>query len=120
LNHSKARHDPTSHGEVEAIRDACRRLECVDLSECELYSSCEPCAMCVATLTVAGVPKLYYAASMEQAGGILSCLPISRRRPIDADLVRLEAGERIMKGRLSAEQHRDRDAVAVLKDWAAK
>jgi len=47
INRSRAKHDPTSHGEVEAIRDACGRLKTVDLSGCDLYTTCEPCTMCV-------------------------------------------------------------------------
>jgi guanine deaminase len=68
LNHSVAHFDPTSHGEVEAIRDACRRLQCVDLSECEIYTSCEPCALCVAAMGIAGIKHMYCAASLSQAG----------------------------------------------------
>ena len=48
FNHSVAHFDPTSHGEIEAIRDACRKLQTVDLGGCELYTSCEPCALCAA------------------------------------------------------------------------
>jgi guanine deaminase len=120
LNHSKAHHDPTSHGEVEAIRDACRRLECVDLSGCELYSSCEPCPMCVATITIAGISKLYYAASMDQAGEAFSDIPVSKRHPIDVGLLRSEAGAFVDERSLPAEQHRHAEAVAILKDWAAQ
>src|SRR6478736_9602952 len=50
INHSVAHWDPTSHGETEAIRDACRKLGTVDLNGSDLYSSCEPCALCVAVM----------------------------------------------------------------------
>jgi tRNA(Arg) A34 adenosine deaminase TadA len=120
LNHSKANNDPTSHGEVEAIRDACRRLKCVDLSGCDLYTSCEPCAMCVATMTVAGISNLYYAAGMDDAGRALTGLPSEKRHPIDVDAVRAEAGSRIEERRIPAEQHRAADAIAILKEWSAQ
>jgi guanine deaminase len=120
LNHSKINHDPTSHGEVEAIRDACRRLQTVDLSGCDLYTSCEPCAMCVATLVVAGVSSLYYAADMGQAGEAFAAVPASKRHPIDVDRVRTEAGTTIKGRRTPAEQHRAAEAVAILKQWASK
>lgn len=68
INRSVMNHDPTSHGETEAIRDACRSLETVNLRGCELYSSCEPCALCVAAMNIAGITALYYAADMAQAG----------------------------------------------------
>ena len=63
FNHSVAHFDPTSHGEIEAIRDACRKLQTVDLGGCDLYTSCEPCALCVAAMRIAGIGQLYYAAS---------------------------------------------------------
>jgi tRNA(Arg) A34 adenosine deaminase TadA len=53
--------DATSHGEVEAIRDAGRRLGTWDLSGCDLYTTCEPCEMCVAAMVWAGIERLYYA-----------------------------------------------------------
>ena len=46
-NHVRAHNDPTAHAEVMAIRDACNNLEIFDLTGCELYTSCEPCPMCL-------------------------------------------------------------------------
>jgi guanine deaminase len=120
LNHSKVNHDPTSHGEVEAIRDACRRLQTVDLSGCDLYTTCEPCAMCVATLVIAGIANLYYAADLGQAGEALAGLPASKRHPIDVDHVRSEAGTAMGQRRMPAEQHRATEAVSILKEWASR
>lgn len=54
-------HDPTAHGEIVAIRDACRRLGTTDLSGCELYTTCEPCLLCVAAIWWAKISKMYYA-----------------------------------------------------------
>lgn len=58
-------HDPTSHGEVEAIRDAGRNLGTWDLSGCELYTTCEPCEMCVAAMYWARIDKMYYANTLK-------------------------------------------------------
>ena len=118
LNHSRAHFDPTSHGEVEAIRDACRRLECVDLSACDLYTSCEPCAMCVATMEIAGIAKLYYAASMQQSRLAFAGLATEQRRPIDTERVRSEAGAPVSARLMPSEQHMDREAVGILETWA--
>ena len=85
INRSLANFDPTSHGETEAIRDAARNLRTVDLGGCELYTSCEPCALCVAAMAIAGIARLYYAADMAQAGTALGDLPESARFPIDVD-----------------------------------
>jgi guanine deaminase len=118
FNHSLAHFDPTSHGEVEAIRDACRRLETVDLSGCELYTSCEPCALCVAAMQVAGIAKMYYAASLAQSGEAFEGLTPAQRHPIDCDALRAEAGSTLGTRRMPAEQKMAPEAIAVLKAWA--
>ncbi|MDA7947403.1 MAG: nucleoside deaminase [Hyphomicrobiaceae bacterium] len=67
LNRSHGKSDPTSHGEVEAIREACRRLGTPTLPGCDLYTSCEPCAMCVATMYIAEIENLYYASTIAES-----------------------------------------------------
>ena len=59
--------DPTAHAEVVAIRDAAKHLNSFDLSGCEIYSSCEPCPMCLGAIYWARVDKLYYAATKDDA-----------------------------------------------------
>jgi len=61
--------DPTAHAEIVAIRDACARLGTFSLSGCTLYSSCEPCPMCLAAIYWARIGRLYYAATREDAAG---------------------------------------------------
>lgn len=68
-NRVTSTNDPTAHAEVVAIRDACARLGTFSLEECELYASCEPCPMCLATLYWARIERLYYAATREDAAG---------------------------------------------------
>lgn len=120
LNHAKARLDPTSHGEVEAIRDACARLGRLDLTGCELYTSCEPCALCVATMGIVGISRMYYAASMAQAGAAFASLSRAQRHPVDPDALRAEAGATVECRALPAEQHRDAEAAAILAAWAER
>ena len=55
--------DPTAHAEVNAIREACRKLGTFNLSGCEIYSSCEPCPMCLSAIYWAGISKIYMSAS---------------------------------------------------------
>lgn len=119
LNHSRARHDPTSHGEVEAIRDACRQLETVDLRGCEMYTSCEPCAMCVAAMELSGISRLYYAASLAQSERALGGLSLDRRFTVDIGRLRRQAGLPVEARAMPAEQQMDREAVEVLDAWAA-
>ena len=53
--------DPTAHGEIVAIREACKNLNTFTLAGCELYSSCEPCPMCLSAIYWARIGKIYYA-----------------------------------------------------------
>lgn len=120
VNHSLAHFDPTSHGETEAIRDACRTLGTVDLEGCELYSSCEPCALCVATMKIAGISKLYYAASFAQAGEAFDGLTKAQRHPIDVYALRDDAAAPVEARSIPAEQKHDLEATAILVDWATQ
>jgi len=52
--------DPTAHAEVNTIRAACKKLETFDLSGCEMYSSCEPCPMCLGAIYWAKIDRLYF------------------------------------------------------------
>jgi guanine deaminase len=119
LNHSVAHFDPTSHGETEAIRDACQKMKTIDLAGCDLYTSCEPCALCVAAMHIAGIGKLYYAASMGEAGAAFAKVSKAARHPIDTDHLRAEAGALVADRNMPAEQKLNGDAVAVLEAWAA-
>ena len=62
--------DPTAHAEVSAIREAAARLGTYDLSGCELYSSCEPCPMCLGAIYWARLDKLYYAGTRADAASV--------------------------------------------------
>jgi tRNA(Arg) A34 adenosine deaminase TadA len=59
-----AENDPTAHAEVSAIRAACSRLGRRDLSDCQVYATCEPCAMCTGACYAAGVSAIYFGASI--------------------------------------------------------
>jgi tRNA(Arg) A34 adenosine deaminase TadA len=60
-------HDPTAHAEVVAIREACRHLGTFRLEGCAIYSSCEPCPMCLSAIYWARLTKLFYAADRKDA-----------------------------------------------------
>lgn len=62
--------DPTAHAEVNAIRSACRRLGTFKLEGCTVYSSCEPCPMCLSALYWAGVARIFYGNTKEDAAAI--------------------------------------------------
>lgn len=62
--------DPTAHAEVVAIRNACRELETFDLKGCTVYTSCEPCPMCLSALYWAGIERICYANTKRDAAAI--------------------------------------------------
>lgn len=62
--------DPTAHAEVNAIRQACKKLNTFDLSGCDIYASCEPCPMCLSAIYWAHIDHIYYAATRKDAASI--------------------------------------------------
>ena len=62
--------DPTAHGEIVAIREACKKLNTFDLSGCEIYTSCEPCPMCLSAIYWSRLDRIYYANTREDAKNI--------------------------------------------------
>ncbi len=62
--------DPTAHAEVQCIRLACQTLKSFDLSGCTLYTSCEPCPMCLNAIKWANITRVYYAATRDDADAI--------------------------------------------------
>ena len=69
-NHVLENNDPTAHAEVMAIRDACKNIGSYDLSECELYTSCYPCPMCLSAIIWSNIKKVYYGNTKEDAENI--------------------------------------------------
>ena len=69
-NHVLENNDPTAHAEVMAIRDACKNINSYDLSDCELYTSCYPCPMCLSAIIWANIKKVYYGNTKEDAANI--------------------------------------------------
>jgi guanine deaminase len=109
VNNVVNNHDPTSHGEMEAIRDAGRNLKTWDLSGCDLYTSCEPCEMCLSAMFWAKIGRMYYAASLNDCNEI-GLDVASLRKLVRADLPDRE---------LPAQRLLGAEGRAVLDEWAA-
>lgn len=62
--------DPTAHAEVSAIREACRRLDTFHLDGCTIYTSCEPCPMCLGAIYWAGIKQIFYGNNRKDAANI--------------------------------------------------
>ena len=60
--------DPTAHAEITAIRNACKKINTYDLSDYILYTSCEPCPMCLSCYNWANIKKVYYGCTKDDAG----------------------------------------------------
>ncbi|OLS40546.1 nucleoside deaminase [Bacillus sp. MRMR6] len=69
-NEVTSSNDPTAHAEVQAIRDACRHLNEFQLTDCEIYTSCEPCPMCIGAIYWARPKAVYYACTKQDAAKI--------------------------------------------------
>ena len=67
INRVTDNNDPTAHGEIVAIRNACKELNTFNLSNCSLYSSCEPCPMCMSAIYWSRIGKVYYANTRDDA-----------------------------------------------------
>ena len=67
MNRVTVDNDPTSHGEIVAIRNACKKLNTFNLSDCSLYSSCEPCPMCMSAIYWSRIGNVYYANTRDDA-----------------------------------------------------
>ncbi len=69
-NRVLAENDPTCHGEMEAIRDACKNLGTHDLSGCELYTTAEPCPMCLGAILWSNMSQVYYGCTRQDSAEI--------------------------------------------------
>ncbi len=70
VNSVTCNNDPTAHAEIVAIRKAAKKLQSFDLSSCEIYSSCEPCPMCLAAIYWARIDAVYYGSTKNDAQAI--------------------------------------------------
>lgn len=69
---TRTEHDPSAHAEVQAIRAACRHDQSVELTDCTLYTTVEPCVLCAYVIRRAGIARVVYGVEAGQAGGITS------------------------------------------------
>ena len=102
--------DPTAHAEVNAIRAAASRLGTFDLSGCEIYSSCEPCPMCLGAIYWAHLDRLYYGNDKQDAAGI----------GFDDAFIYRELDLKPDDRSLKSERLLSDEAAAAFREWAAK
>ena len=99
--------DPTAHAEVVAIRDACKNLNTFQLDGCEIYTSCEPCPMCLGAIYWARPTKMYYAANKYDATDA----------GFDDSFIYKEIELPYNERKIPAEQYDKQEAVKVFDAW---
>ena len=102
--------DPTAHGEIVAIREACRILNVFNLKGCELYSTCEPCPMCLSAIYWARIDKIYYANTRDDAQKI----------DFDDSLIYSEFQKNIKKRKILMVQMMRNEALKAFELWDKK
>jgi len=107
FNKVTANNDPTAHAEVEAIREACKNISNFDLNGAEIYTSCEPCPMCLSAIYWARLSKIYYANTKKDAAEI----------EFDDDFIYTEIPKPISERKISMVQMMRPEALEVFKAW---
>jgi len=102
--------DPTAHAEIVAIRNACDALGDFSLDGCEIYTSCEPCPMCLSAIFWARIDKIYYANSRDDAAAI----------GFDDAEIYQEVTRPLHAREVPIERLEDKDASAVFRAWLEK
>lgn len=102
--------DPTAHAEVTAIRNACKNLNTFDLAGCEIYSSCEPCPMCLSAIYWARLDKIYFANSRQDAADI----------GFDDDFIYQEIPKNISDRKIQCVHVQSDFAKSVFTEWQLK
>ena len=102
--------DPTSHAEINAIRDACKNIGSFQLTDCVVYTSCEPCPMCLAAIYWARVKKIYFGCSRIDAAAI----------GFDDDFIYEEIKKSKTHRSIEVEQISRVDAIEAFLEWENK
>ena len=102
--------DPTAHGEIVAIREACLKLNTFNLFGCELYSSCEPCPMCLSAIYWSHIDKIFYANTRNDAKNI----------DFDDSFIYSEINKKIEDRKIQMTQMLRDEALKAFKIWDNK
>ena len=109
-NRVLATNDPTAHAEISAIRGACKKLKRFHLHDCELYTSCEPCPMCLGAVYWARLKTVYYANTRKDAAGI----------QFDDSLIYDEVRLPLRHRKIPMKPLLRREALKVFTEWKSK
>ena len=107
MNRVTKNNDPTAHGEIVAIRNACKNLNDFSLKGCELYTSCEPCPMCLSAIYWSRIDKIYYANTRDDA----------KKIDFDDSLIYSELAKKIKERKIPTTQLMRNEALQGFKLW---
>ena len=107
MNRVTKNNDPTAHGEIVAIRNACKNLNDFSLKGCELYTSCEPCPMCLSAIYWSRIGKIYYANTRDDA----------KKIDFDDSLIYSELTKKIKERKIPTTQLMRDEALQGFKLW---
>jgi len=110
VNQVTSTHDPTAHAEMLAIRQACEKLGAFELKDCELFTSCEPCPMCLGAIYWARLSRIYFANTHEDAAKI----------GFDDSFLYSELQQPHSRRRIPTIQMMREEALAGFRAWADK
>ncbi len=110
VNRVTVNHDPTAHAEVEAIRDACKNLGDFQLEGCTIYSSCEPCPMCLGAIYWARPDALYFGADRDDAA----------KAEFDDSFIYKEISRKTKLRKIPTLQIMRQEALEIFKEWSNK
>lgn len=102
--------DPTAHAEINAIRKACKKLKTFNLNGCEIYTSCEPCPMCLSAIYWAHIDRIYYGNSQKDAEKI----------GFDDAFIYRELAIPPIKRKLKIEKLLANEAIIAFQEWEKK
>ncbi|NNE76904.1 MAG: nucleoside deaminase [Pricia sp.] len=109
-NRVTSTNDPTAHAEIVVIREACEKLNSFQLTDCTLYTSCEPCPMCLGAIYWARPKRVFYGCSKEDAKAI----------DFDDQFIYDELDKEIEDRRIPFVQLLRKDALTVFRSWVQK
>ena len=102
--------DPTAHAEIVAIRGACEQLKTFNLSSCEIYTTCEPCPMCLSAIYWSRIDKIFYANTREDAKSI----------DFDDSSIYFEVSKKIEERKIKMTQMLRNEAIKAFEIWDKK
>ena len=109
-NQVTSTNDPTAHAEIVAIRQACKKLNTFNLSGCDIYTSCEPCPMCLSAIYWSRINNIYYANTREDA----------KKINFDDSMIYSEFSKKIEDRKIPIKQMLRDEALKAFEIWDKK